>query len=72
MVLPRHLVGRNLVEYAKCIRNCITMASTEKPVAKIAPSMLSSDFARLAEEAQRMLDNGADYLHMDVMVSTIP
>jgi ribulose-phosphate 3-epimerase len=29
--------------------------------------MLSSDFARLAEEAQRMLDSGADYLHMDVM-----
>ncbi|KAI8916893.1 Ribulose-phosphate 3-epimerase-like protein [Entophlyctis helioformis] len=36
-------------------------------VAKIAPSMLSSDFARLADEAQRMVDCGADYLHMDVM-----
>ncbi|KAL9230633.1 hypothetical protein vseg_005960 [Gypsophila vaccaria] len=37
--------------------------------AKIAPSMLSSDFANLASEAQRMLDCGADWLHMDIMVS---
>lgn len=30
--------------------------------------MLSADFARLAEEAKRMVDCGADWLHMDVMV----
>lgn len=35
--------------------------------AKIAPSMLSSDFANLASEAKRMLDCGADWLHMDIM-----
>ncbi|XP_010029011.1 ribulose-phosphate 3-epimerase, cytoplasmic isoform [Eucalyptus grandis] len=35
--------------------------------AKIAPSMLSSDFANLASEARRMLDCGADWLHMDIM-----
>ncbi|KAL5172004.1 Ribulose-phosphate 3-epimerase, cytoplasmic isoform [Glycine soja] len=35
---------------------------------KIAPSMLSSDFANLASEAQRMLHFGADWLHMDIMV----
>ncbi|KAH9614803.1 hypothetical protein KSS87_014668 [Heliosperma pusillum] len=35
--------------------------------AQIAPSMLSSDFANLASEAQRMLDCGADWLHMDIM-----
>ncbi|XP_021593603.1 ribulose-phosphate 3-epimerase, cytoplasmic isoform [Manihot esculenta] len=34
---------------------------------KIAPSMLSSDFANLASEAERMLNCGADWLHMDVM-----
>jgi len=33
----------------------------------IAPSLLSGDFARLAEEAKRMLELGADWLHMDVM-----
>ncbi|KAI9205784.1 Ribulose-phosphate 3-epimerase-like protein [Polychytrium aggregatum] len=37
------------------------------PVPKIAPSMLSSDFANLAGEAKRMVEAGADYLHMDVM-----
>ncbi|KAJ0968164.1 hypothetical protein J5N97_025081 [Dioscorea zingiberensis] len=36
--------------------------------AKIAPSMLSSDFANLATEAERMLLCGADWLHMDIMV----
>ena len=39
---------------------------------KIAPSMLSSDFANLASEAQRMLDCGADWLHMDIMVIPSP
>jgi ribulose-phosphate 3-epimerase len=37
-----------------------------RPV-KIAPSMLSADFARLAEEAAHMQTCGADWLHMDVM-----
>lgn len=35
--------------------------------AKVAPSMLASDLARLAEEAQRMERAGADWLHIDVM-----
>ncbi|CAL5325403.1 unnamed protein product [Camellia sinensis] len=37
------------------------------PKAKIAPSMLSSDFSNLASEASRMLQCDADWLHMDIM-----
>ncbi|KAI8080819.1 ribulose-phosphate 3-epimerase [Gilbertella persicaria] len=37
------------------------------PVAKVSPSMLSSDFAHLAVEAKRMYKNGAEWLHLDVM-----
>lgn len=40
--------------------------------AKIAPSMLSSDFANLASEADRMVRFGADWLHMDIMVIPHP
>ena len=34
---------------------------------KVAPSILSSDFARLGEDVKRMEDCGADFLHLDVM-----
>lgn len=34
---------------------------------KIAPSILSGDFAYLAAEAKRIEDSGADCLHIDVM-----
>ena len=34
---------------------------------KIAPSILSADFARLGEEAAAMRREGADYAHIDVM-----
>lgn len=33
----------------------------------IAPSLLSADFARLGEEATRVLQAGGDMLHLDVM-----
>ena len=33
----------------------------------VAPSILSADFSRLAEECQSVLDSGADLLHVDIM-----
>ncbi len=34
---------------------------------KIAPSILSADFGRLAEEVRAVTEAGADYIHVDVM-----
>lgn len=37
------------------------------PVVKIAPSILSADFARLGEEVASICEAGCDYVHVDVM-----
>ena len=37
------------------------------PRVKIAPSILSADFARLGEQVVEAADAGADYIHVDVM-----
>ena len=37
------------------------------PEFKIAPSILSADFARLGEEVEQVLESGADIVHFDVM-----
>ncbi|MDH5489319.1 MAG: ribulose-phosphate 3-epimerase, partial [Rhodospirillaceae bacterium] len=34
---------------------------------KIAPSILSADFARLGEEVKAVDEAGADWIHIDVM-----
>ena len=34
---------------------------------KIAPSILSADFAHLADEVKKVTDAGAEYIHIDVM-----
>jgi ribulose-phosphate 3-epimerase len=38
-----------------------------KPSVKIAPSILSADFARLGEEVRAVTAAGADYIHIDIM-----
>lgn len=34
---------------------------------KLSPSVLAADFSRLGEEAKKVCDAGAEYLHLDVM-----
>ena len=36
-------------------------------MAKIAPSLLSADFANLSDEIKKLEEGGADYIHLDVM-----
>ena len=38
-----------------------------KPDIKLAPSILSADFARLGEQVAEVTKAGADYIHVDVM-----
>ncbi len=37
------------------------------PIVKIAPSILSADFATLGEQVEQATAGGADYIHVDVM-----
>lgn len=39
----------------------------KKSAIKIAPSILAGDFGHIADEAKRIEDSGADYIHIDVM-----
>lgn len=45
------------------MKNSQTLEST----IKICPSILAGDFGHLADEAKRVEDSGADWLHVDVM-----
>lgn len=43
------------------------LSMTNNRICRIAPSILSADFARLGEEVRDVADAGADWIHFDVM-----
>lgn len=45
----------------------MSKATAKKSAIKIAPSILSADFARLGEEIAAVTKAGADWIHVDVM-----
>ncbi len=48
------------------IESC-TMTTSTSPILRLAPSILSADFARLGEEVRAIQAAGADLVHFDVM-----
>ena len=44
-----------------------TLRDLDMPAHRIAPSILSADFARLGDEVRAVIEAGADWIHFDVM-----
>src|SRR5271168_2164338 len=58
--------SRNLIAHSTILSR-MKSSRPGDPVDKIAPSILAADFARLADEIQKVEAAGADLIHFDVM-----
>jgi hypothetical protein len=69
LFLPKTLgaFGEKLPRSIDQIRQKEEQHVTMAPPAIIAPSILSADFAKLGEECSRTIEQGADWLHVDIM-----
>ncbi|XP_064085556.1 ribulose-phosphate 3-epimerase-like isoform X5 [Macrobrachium nipponense] len=66
-VIPLYIKKQNL-KGDSLEPEVIIMAETrKKPSCKIGPSILNADLSNLHESCIKMLESGADYLHLDVM-----
>lgn len=50
-----------------CESLLVSLLIMSRVVAKIGPSILNADLSNLTDESLKLLQNGADYLHLDVM-----
>jgi hypothetical protein len=46
------------------IPDCAAESTVQMPQPIIAPSVLASDFGQLSAECKRMMEGGAEWLHM--------
>lgn len=61
----------NTLRYHRYRQHPLTIPKTRHKMAPktlIAPSILSADFAQLGAECARTIEQGADWLHVDIML----